>query len=164
MPKMTRPRLAYEGRTRGRVNRKTGELEHRSQRQFSRPALALEWTMVDQFTAVDRGYFLERVEPLNVVRVVPIRLDRTDMDICNELERLTFAGDDHARKAVLFIEQQDKHGWSGAWAKPVIETLKPSLRWYKMRKQVQQVRRMAVREHYKAIANKRWAKNQLLLT
>lgn len=154
----TRRRLAYKGRTRGRTNQRTGELEHRSQRQFSAPPLALTWTMVDQMMAVDHGYFFERVMPRNAVRVIPLRRGHTDSDVCNELERAAFHGDRHALKALLFIEQQDRQGWSGSWGHPVIETYNPALRWYKMRKQAHREVTEASRGKFSDMAKARWNK------
>lgn len=155
----SRPRIKYAGKPRARINRKTGDLEACGQRQFSRPSNAIVWTMGDQHAAIDAGFFLQRSAPRNAVWVRPVSVERTDSAICNELERLAFSGDRHALKALIFIEQQDRYGWSGAWDKPVIEIM-GQLRWYKDREQSTRKSYVATREHFKALASKRWSNSK----
>src|ERR1700743_710120 len=106
-----RPRKRYEGKSRARVNKRTGRLEARNSRAFSTPKYAIVWREADQAACVERGYFLERSKPHNDVRAVSLTGRHTEAQICNDLERSAFNGDDHALKALKFIEQQDKFGW-----------------------------------------------------
>lgn len=155
----TRPCIEYAGKRRGRINRKTGELEHIHQRELARPYLSFEWTQSDQAEAIKRDFFLQRHAPRNHVWVRSVSGRDTDSAVCNELERYAFLGDPHALKALLFIEQQDRYGWSGAWDRPAIETM-GQLRWFKDICAANRKDAQAARPHFKALAEKRWAKGK----
>ena len=131
-----RRRFKYVGAPRLARDTVTGMLSHRAQRAFACPdrfrLTAHIWFVFDQAEALKRGYFLERVTPRNDVRIVPTdACQHTDLDICNALEQAAFHGDEHAMKALAFIEQQDRFGWSGMWAIRDIEHKSSALRWWK---------------------------------
>lgn len=103
-------------------------------RAYAAPPLALNWSFHDQFTAVSRGYFLERVSTDNHARVIPIKKSfDTDTAVMAHVSALAFNRDSFAQKTIDFIEQQDTYGWTGVW-EPRIETYNPQLRWYKQAK------------------------------
>ena len=127
-----------------------------------RDAARVTWSLDAQAQAVDRGMFLERDYSDNHVRVIPLKryasdqsnpVSVTDADVMAELERDRFRGDAFATHALAFIEQQDRHGWSGAWNASV-ERWSPQLRWYKAYK----AKDRELSQHMRAIARKRWAK------
>ena len=126
-----RKRLRYIGQPRMTRSRQ-GEMLARGQRAFPLPLGAIKWTIERQAAAVSRGYFLERVLPLNVVHVVRLRGGANEQLAMNELEALAFAHDGFAETALAFIEQQDRYGWSGTWAKQV-ERYSHNMMWLKRR-------------------------------
>lgn len=155
----TRPRISYRGRDRTELAlRGASASSGRAQRKFARPVGACQWSIADQETAVDRGYFLERVKPLNRVRVTSVTGRPDERTLCNELERSAFNGDYHSSKALALIEQQDMFGYSGAWASAGIERLTGTLRWYKDRKLSKRKATRTMSEHMSAVAQARWAR------
>lgn len=119
------------------------DLFHRPQRAFNAPSGAIVWTRNDQFRAIALGFALVRVHPTNRVYVqivmVPHRHEmfphwrdfRHDLDILAKLERVAFWRPGcWAWKALAFIEQQDKWGFSSTWEDTQIETVSSRLQWF----------------------------------
>lgn len=146
---MTRYQFPYRGMARTSFSKRFGKHTPLSQRAFTPPASALGWTVDDQAWAVEHWFFVERVEPANRVELVALpHRQRTDLDICNELEQRAFHGDRTALKALCFIQQQDEFGWSGVWEKPCLEKRTHALLWYK---ELVEARRL---EHYEQLARR----------
>jgi len=149
-----RLRLPYVGKTRFRYER--GRVVLLPQRTFAAPADAIVWTTHWQAAAIDRGVFFERDKRDNHVRVIPMRrMFDSDCDAMNALEQAAFHGDEFSLRALAFVEQQDRFGYSGAWDRNV-ERWTHSLQWYKTLKADERASARVAREHFRAMARKRW--------
>lgn len=149
-----RQRLPYVGKTRFKHHK--GRMVLIDQRAFAAPPDAIVWTMHWQAAAIDRGVFFERDKRDNHVRVTPMRrMFDNDQDAVDALEQAAFHGDEFSLRALAFVEQQDRFGYSGAWDRNV-ERWTHSLQWYKTLKAGERAKARAAREHFSAIARKRW--------
>lgn len=148
-----RPRHPYVG-TR-RAVRRHGKLVKLGQRAFALPAGAIKWMVEDQHEAVERGYFVARVELDNHARIVPLHGYASDAEAMSEIEAACFHRDGHAAKLIAFVEQQDAYGYSGAWDASVAR-FTPALRWYKLRKAAERAASRALSKHGRTVAKRRW--------
>lgn len=165
MLKEIRARLPYEGKPRHEKNRRGGWVL-RDARTFSAPPGSLHWTRRDQMTAVDLGFFFERVVGDEHVRVLPLQNGQwgSDLEVMCWLEAQAFRHDGFAMRALAFIEQQDKFGYTGVWEGAVrrrtrnagIEFWSPTMKWYKDMKAEQRAADLMRREHCRRGALKRW--------
>ncbi len=134
----------------------------RHERAFSAGKLSdyrdvIIWTIEDQWLAVSHGFFLHRSGQDNMVNVISVDHDERlapfptyDGDAALAwLERGLFYKERHVlndgrviyqdlsraaicAKALEFIEQQDKFGYSNVWEDPVIQFFSNRLTWYKV--------------------------------
>ena len=149
-----RPRLPYVGKRRFRHER--GCVVPLPQRAFAAPPDAIVWSMHWQAAAIDRGVFLERDKHDNHVCVIPMRrMFDSDHDAVAALEQAAFHGDEFSVRALAFVEQQDRFGYSGAWDRNV-ERWTHSLQWYKTLKAGERANARAARYHFSAMARQRW--------
>ena len=140
------------------------------QLRFAPRGNGIKWSRADQAAAVDRGYFVARhglneLENLPVCnygsenRAVIIPLGNSpylsDADVMDAVERAAFHRDRHAMKLILFVEQQDRHGYSRSW-NPAIESLTKTLTWYKQIKARERAIARTLTEQGRVHAAKRW--------
>ena len=136
----TRPRLPYVGHPRTQLDH--GLPIARSPRAFSAPTGAIRWLIRDQTRAIDDGWFLERPDRLytsmNRAEPIPVGLRFPhNKSLFEYLLQGEFEGEPLRWKAMAFVRQQDRFGWTGAWEHPKIERYTPQLRWYREHAQAQ---------------------------
>jgi hypothetical protein len=164
--KETRFVLDYEGARRTTVEK--GKLVHRDQRAFAAPPGAIRWMKIDQARCIDHGYFLERVLPSNRIRVLPLQNGRwtSDAEVMATLEHEAFNRDSHAMRAIAFIEQQDRFGYSGVWEGATgarqrnggVEFWTATLIWYRHMKRDERAADLKKRQQCARASAQRWGK------
>ena len=117
----------------------SGERVHKGQRWFTGPARVrpdtVTWRREDQAWAIGEGFFVERVLPLNRVRLVSLNplLRETEAALSGRLLQSLFRNPSSTRLQRLFrfVEQQDVFGWSNTWEVAAIEMMRGprQMRW-----------------------------------
>ena len=101
-----------------------------------KPIKPLIWLVADQFSAVKRGYFIERASDAHA-RVMPLNGSafKTDREIIAFEITKARAGDPYAFKMIMFVKQQDEHKLKSAWERRAIESClhgaAHKMRWFK---------------------------------
>jgi hypothetical protein len=105
---------------------------YRHPRAYSSYGRGIQWSVADQARAVDEGWFFERDEFTNKVRVLALLNGQYngEADVLVHIQQQDFRNSQWHTRALAFIQQQFRHQYSDGWDRTV-QRYTRTLFWYK---------------------------------